>query len=445
MNSYLEDRRDTFVMAVYDRDCRGGNGNRETSFEILRWFSVNDPDMLLENIEHLPFFGRWLDMFELFDTVATNKITDIVTKQLIYDSYSMIVKKPCSILAKWIPSENSRLDKKFGVYGHLTEAIYGEDSNKNRKLFRKEKLTPLREYIDVVERKMCSGNWDLIDFQKVPSVCMHKSNDAFRRHVPDLFSKYLESVKKGEKKINSSQVYPHELVKNYINDGEVNDVIEAQWKEIVKHVNEFGTLGDTVAVVDVSSSMEGLPMEVSIAIGILISECSSDSFKGFVYTFDTKPSFLKVEGETLHEKVNCIKKMPWGGSTNIEAVFDLILNRAKQLNLKQDQIPSRLIILSDMQFNGNSGCECDDTTLMMIKKKFLMSGYIRPDLVVWNLRSNTPSDFVSQADENGVIMISGFSPSLLKSIIDSKNFTPWNMMREILDKPRYDIIKVPKV
>ena len=186
-------------------------------------------------------------------------------------------------------------------------------------------------------------------------------------------------------------------------------------------------------------------MEVSIALGILISSLTSKPFRNIVIPFDTNPTMHIIPDSctTLQQKVESMKQVPWGGTTDLYKVFELILNRAKQYGLSPDQMPKRLYILSDMQFD--SAIECDTKTVFeSIEYMYLNTIYTRPDIIFWNLRSDTTVDFPVCDTQKGVATISGFSPSILKNILNGDEVTPYTIMRNVIDDVRYSVIKNPQ-
>jgi hypothetical protein len=353
---------------------------------------------------------------------------------------------PISLLAKWIPSEKKQLNKNNYITKSITRQLYEEDEKQPYKRFRKEYLTPLRYYLKIVENYMCSNRWEEIDFSIVPSCAMNRLKKAFQKHTPEKFADWLNAVKEGRSKINAGQLQPHELAKHYINGGEYDEVIELQWLQIVENTYKLGNFEDSIVLSDVSGSMDGVPMEVSIALGILISSLTAEPFRNIVISFDTNPTMHIIPDSctTLQQKVESMKEIPWGGTTNLYKVFELLLNRAKQYGLSQDQMPKRLYILSDMQFDA--AIDSDTKTVFeSIDDMYSKTIYQRPDIIFWNLRSDTTVDFPVCESQYGVGCISGFSPSILKNILNGDEITPYTIMRNVIDDVRYSIIKKPPI
>ncbi|KAJ2993063.1 hypothetical protein HDV02_002654, partial [Globomyces sp. JEL0801] len=238
------------------------------------------PKWLCENLEHIAFYGRYLDLIHLWYLVSDGTkqaIMDIITKQLNTDVAALVDSKQVSLLAKWIPTENGKYDRL--VPGHprfnitLCRNLLNETKVTTKEIskLRKDYISPLRKKIRLVETALCEKKYDMIDYSQVPSVAMKRYRNAFRKHDEERFNGYLGKVSAGEAKINSSQVMPHDIVRHYLGNGAYDEVLELQWKEIQKTVDECEAFKDSISIVDVSGSMSGTPMEVAIALGLLSS------------------------------------------------------------------------------------------------------------------------------------------------------------------------------
>ncbi|CAN1294562.1 Uncharacterized protein L728 [Linum perenne] len=181
-------------------------------------------------------------------------------------------------------------------------------------------------------------------------------------------------------------------------------------------MSKKGKLSNCIAVCDVSGSMSGIPMEVCVALGLLVSELSEEPWKGKVITFSENPEMHLVEGSSLKEKTEFIRRMNWGGSTNFYKVFDKILETAVANNLNEDQLIKRVFVFSDMEFHQASKTKWE-TDYKAIQRKFGEKGYKKvPEIVFWNLRDSRATPVTGT--ENGVAMVSGFSKNLLTMFMD---------------------------
>ena len=442
-----EDIIDTFIICFNVRDARGGKGEREIGKKMLTWLFLNSPGKF-EKIFHLiPEYGRWDDLLCLFpgilkdnlDYSIQKKIINLFSTQLKKDKLLMLEGKPISICAKWCPSEGDSKDKKY----KLVDSICKEMGITSRE-YRKEFITPLRTYLNIVEKYMCEKRWDEIQFSNVPSYAMKKLKKAFEKNTPDTFKEWKNKLSKNEVKVNAKQLFPHELVKEMRTKDYCDEVCTAQWKVLEDEVRKLGVLEDCIIVVDTSSSMETpdfLPLDIACAMGLIVSAVIEGEFKGHVITFNSTPEFVVIKDGELHERYKQIKNIGWGGSTNLQATFDMILERGKAAGLKDTEMPKRLIIVSDMQFNTIGGRINNITNFQEIERKYTESAYKRPDIIFWNVNGES-NDFPVTVDDNGTCLISGASPSILKSIIRTKDINSVSILRDVIDDIRYEPVKL---
>lgn len=435
-----EDVNDTFILAFNSRDPRGGKGERTIGRKMLQYLFENQPEKFRRVVHLIPEYGRWDDLLQFFP--KSDFVLSLFCEKLKEDKQLMLEGKPISLCAKWAPSEGDSDDKKYGLVSLICNKM-----NISKREYRKDYISPLREYLDIVERYMCTKRWHEIEYSKVPSCAMKKLKKAFERNAPEAFNEWKKSLERGEVKVNAKVLHPHELVRELRINGS-DTVLEAQWKVIEDEVRNLGTLKDSLVVVDTSSSMHSpnyLPFDIAVALGIMISSVTEGVFKGHVITFNDIPQFVKINDGNLFERFNQVKSIPWGGSTNLQATFDMILDKAKLAKLKQSDMPKRLFIISDMQFNDIEGygsyySKRESTNLEEIDRKYKESGYKRPDIVFWNVNGSS-EDFPATTKDDGTCLVSGASPAILKSILKAKEFNSYSILREELDSERYKQVR----
>lgn len=460
---------DTFLLAFNIRDCRGGKGERDLGRKALVWMFINNPLLFEKIVKLIPEYGRWDDLLQFFPGVlelqniehVKNNFVSIVSDsnfnilhehqknivrffglKIIEDHCLMMEGKPCSIAAKWAPTEGDSLDRKSGVYKTLAKEM-----NISPRKLRKVYLTPLREYLKIVERFMCTNKWEDINYNKVPSCAMKRLKKSFEKHDCDRFNEWKNALTKNDNniitKVNAKQLFPHELVREIRKNNMADAVCEAQWKVLEDECLKLGTLEDSVVVVDTSSSMHSpdyIPFDVAISLGLLISNCTKGIFKNHVITFNTNPEFVEIKSGSVFNRWKQVMNIPWGGSTNIQKTFEMILKRGRLYNLTQDDMPKRLWIISDMQFNCVNESN-DITNFQAIDKMYNLYGYTRPQIVFWNVNGSI-TDFPVTSDQNGTALLSGFSPSVMKAILTGGDIKPFSILRDILDSERLKPIKV---
>jgi hypothetical protein len=240
--------------------------------------------------------------------------------------------------------------------------------------------------------------------------------------------------------MNAGSIYPYEIFRSIVNTHDATELKQAdlQWKSMPNWLEGNEHYGMVIA--DVSGSMSGLPILVSVSLAIYFAERNLGPFKDCWMNFSTTPTFQKLKGQTLHEKYQNMDKNNWDGSTNLQAAFDLILNTALKNKVPQKEMPSVLYIISDMEFD--SACSCNSkTNFEVMKQKYEKSGYILPRVVWWNVNARNDNHPI-RSDETGTALVSGASPSILKSLLSAKSFDPMSIVYETVNNPRYDKITV---
>ena len=447
--AFREDALLATKMLFYAGDIRqGGLGERRTFRICLRWLAEKHPDIVLKNIELIPFFNRFDSWFVLVGTDCEKAMWELVAKTLTADVKAMkssTARKhvPCSLLAKWMPSENTSSAKTRALANKAIKALKLTPRSYRRM------LSALRKYIDVTERLMSAGEWGLIDYAKVPSYAMHNYGSAFAKHDYERFNAYLQSVKKGEVKINASTLYPYDLVEKYMNSRVVGSycgdcyvvrnedaVVEAQWKAMPNYINEGLNI---VAMADVSGSMRGRPMASSIALAIYLAQHNVGAYHNQYMTFTDNPHFINLrEGCSLLEAVQKTASAGVGYSTNLMKGMQEILRVAIANRVPKSEMPKALLVLSDMEidsyFRPNARFDFMDT----LEAKFRAYGYECPKLILWNINARKDT-FLSNRED--VILVSGQSASTFKSLVNALNgMTAYDYMISILNGKAYEKI-----
>lgn len=460
-DAVAENIEDTFILVFYIRDCRGGNGERELGRRALSWLFITYPAKFMKVAHLIPKYGRWDDLYQFFpgvlnlcneEYICTNysaqildshikfikecqlKIVKLVVNQLISDRQKMMEGKPCSILAKWLPTENSSMDREY----HLVRTICKMMMISPRK-YRKEYVSPLREYLNIVERYMCSNNWDKINFSTVPSCAMSKLKNAFKKNTPKNFAIWQSQLIKSNTSIcvNTDKLFPHKLVKECLKY-KSNDITEEKWKIIENQVEYYGKLDKSLVVCDVSESMSfynsGTPLHVSIAMGVLVSHATKGVFHNHIMSFNPEPSlFVLQEGSTLLERVHKIKKYATGYSTDFVKIHRHLIVNAKLSKCSEKDMPNTIFVISDMPLESVLGRNDNYET---VKKWYKLAGYEMPRMIYWNVKDSI-TDYSVTVNDYGTIIISGFSIIILQSIIETGEFNPYMMLRKTIDGQRY--------
>lgn len=445
---------DTVKLIIHSRDCRSGKGEKNVSYSAMLWLRKNKPLTYIMNLSKFLEYGCFKDLLHLAGLAQTYNLEPLgvdenyIELELLaeylkddMDKYNKYGENAhISLASKWAPSEGKHFDEKYGFVEDLIGIIYPEGIIKNSKKEYRKMLSTLRGHLNIVERLTTEGKWSDIDYEKVPSKAHRLLRNAFLKHAPLEYNEYLNNLKLGNVKINITGTHPNELVKTYLfNNSGLDETIEGQWKTLVDKVKEKGALSNTIAISDVSGSMtvnECLPLSVSIALGILIAQCSSGIFNNKIITFSERPEVNCLKGTTLMELVEFTKSMDWGMSTNLDSVFKLLLNVAKLNKIDSTDMIKNIVIISDMQFNSAMNSN-SLTCFQRAKKLFKDEGYELPRVVFWNVNGKIESIPV-QTHESGSLLVSGFSAELLKDLIEKGFDTdPIGFLLSVISK--YDV------
>lgn len=459
--AFAEDQLLAMKMLFYARNIRGGLGERKTFRIIIKYMADYHTDIMRKNINLIPIFGRWDDLYSLIGTELEDDMFDLVKEQLKADIANLHNKKPISLLAKWLKS-TSGVSIESAKIGKLTAKKLGMSYKQYR-----QTLSMLREQLNIVERNMSKDEWNKIVYREVPALAMKKYKKAFKEHNLIEFKEYIEKVKRGEETIKAATLYPYNIIEaagletRYSHDSDWRDpakyylekwdeVLEEQWKALPNYVEGENNI---MIMADTSGSMEGRPLNSAIGLAIYFAERNKGAYKNKFIVFAGNPEFIELKGTNLAEKVACIPEIN-ACNTSIEKAFDLILDTAINNNLKQEDLPKALIIISDMEFDSATNelryyyrtdrkGQIDKHNKLMdeLRQKFFNYGYDLPKIIYWNVDSRNDV-YHATCEQHNVAMISGQSTSIFKTVLKSIDEDAYEMMLNALNDPMYDVVRV---
>lgn len=437
--AYKEDAELALKFLFYARDILQGAGERDFFREAIRTLAL-DRHFPAHLVKLIPEYGRWDDVFVLRGTPLENEMLKVVHDQLIEDMENFLNKKSFSLLAKWLPSVNTS-NKDICKLGYWFADKFGLTPRQYRKA-----LVAMRARLAVVEPQMCANKWDGIKYENVPSRANALYKDAFLRHDYERRVAFLGDVVKGEKKINAATLYPYDIVHKYT-EGSWRSVnpTDIALEELWKKLPSYAAPANTLVVADGSGSMSSCiggtrvtALDVANSLAIYFAERATGAYANKYITFSEHPQFVEFRAKsTLRDKIVEALRHNEIASTNIEAVFELILRTARANRVAQKDLPSNIIIVSDMEFNSatiNKG----DAMFDAMARKFNNYGYKLPKLVFWNVNSRT-GVVPMQENESGVVLVSGFSPAIVKMVLNGE-VDPYAALVKTLKSERYAAI-----
>ena len=481
----------TVAIIFNGRDRLKGKKEKRVSNQAMLWLRENKPYTYMSNIiTYINKYGRWKDLLnicyenegdgiiskhyelKIFADKLRDDITDLNIEAAEASEASEAKDKKkvnISLCAKWAPSENDRNDQRKHFAKKLATILYGKDDTKKMEKYRKEYLAPLRKKINIVEALMCNNEWDKINYECVPGVASRRLHNAFNKHDSVRYCEYLAKVRSGNAKINVTGILPHELANYYVNlrstqdEYEENETIELQWRTIVDNVKSCGILGNSLAIVDLSGSMfsasnGSIPAQVAISLGIITSQCCNGMFKNKFITFSDKPELVSLIPDELYKEYTdkgtepslytCFKSMvniDYGYNTDFVKCCNMIIKYGKDNNINDQDMPKKLFIFTDMQFDeattdNDKETNCIETLYRTIVKMFKAADYTAPKFIFWNLNSSHKQSFPVNCKTEGTAMISGFSEQLLKIFMTYDEFKPELIVEEILAQYLQDIV-----
>jgi len=453
--AYLENPTYAMKCLFYIRDILEGQGERRFFRVCLKWLANYDKNAVLRNLDKIATegFGRWDDLFVLFDTSCEEAVMDLITKQFTSDMYSYQKGAAVSLLAKWAPSANASSSKTKRDARRIIHSL-GVNEREYRKM-----LSTLRERIHVVERLMSQNRWDEIDFSHLPSRAGLIYRKAFERR--DMIQeKYREFAKDTSAKVNAGKLYPYDVVReaqkvmrcdSYWNYGSTpldntqRLIVNKYWDNLKDYFK--GASLNAMVVCDTSSSMlsgasnTATPMQIAVSLAMYAAERANGPFKNHYISYSRNARLVEVRGVDFCDKVSRIIRSNVCENTNLESVFDLVLDTAMQNNLAPSAMPKTLVIVSDMEVDRSAGISNRKEIFMAsMRNKWARkcrNKYNFPEIVFWNVSAR--NDTFLDDPKSGITFVSGCSPVLFEQIMSGK--TSIDLMLDKLNSERYQTIR----
>ena len=396
--AYKEDKELATQVLFWARAAREGSGERKTFHTILREIGEKSPDFISDNAKLIADLGYWKDLIEYFHIPKVISV------------FAQAIREKDRLACKWAPRKCAVLRDELGFT--------------NRE-YRKW----LKRYSETVEQTMSEGEWSEVNYSSVPGSAMRKYSRAFTKQDSKRFDEWKEDK---TTKASVSATYPHEVLAC-----DDDSLAEKLWNNLPDLLSESEE--NILPMIDVSGSMFGQPLAVATSLGMYLAERTKGEFGDMFLTFSSNPELVRLEGDTVAERLRNITQADWGMSTDFTKAYQHILDVAVHHDVVPESMPTMLLVLSDMQFNDS---QHDMPHFNHMKEEYEKAGYKLPKIVFWNLDAHfgTPA----QCDDDSVAMVSGFSPSIMKAVLNAEEFTPMDVMMEALKPIEIDYVDLPE-
>ena len=442
IRAYTENPDLAMKILFFARDVRGGLGERKVFRTILKWLACNKASSAKKNLEYIAEYGRFDDLLVLLGTPCEQEAVSLIAETLRADLLAMQENKEVSLLAKWLPSVNTSNAQSVKCAKYLARKLGMSEAQ-----YRKT-LSALRAYIKIIENNLREKDYSF-DYEKQPGKALFKYRKAFFNHDGERYREFLARVSRGEATLHTGTLALYELIRPLcqlkydngwafpeLSEDEIS-AINTTWNALERNENHENAL----AVIDTSGSMywEGnpLPATIALSLGIYFAENNLGAFANHFIEFSEKPQLIEIKGETFADKVRFIETFNEIGNTDIQKVFELVLNAAVKYQVPQEELPKTLYIISDMEFDSCTK-GADQTNFEYAKKLFADAGYTLPNVVFWNVQSRHMQQPVRQ-NEQGVALVSGCTPKLFDMVM-SGELDPYAFMIEAVCTERYEKI-----
>lgn len=429
MRAYAENPDLAMKLLFFARDIRGGLGERRVFRTVLEYLAINEPDSVRKNIDFIPEFGRFDDLLVLIGTPCQKEAAAFIKKQLDDDLTALEKGEEISLLAKWLPSVNAT-----NADTVKNAKIIAREMGMNDVSYRKT-LSRLRAYLRLIENNLRKRDYTF-DYSKQPAKAMYKYRKAFLRNDGKRYRTFMQSVSEGEAELHTGTLAPYEIIAPFFKGIKKQErpIIDVTWQA----QEDFTNGENALVVVDGSGSMYGgqpQPITVALSLGIYFAERNKGTFHNHFITFSEKPQLIEIKGKDIFEKVSYCHDYNEIANTNIQKVFELILQTAVKHSVPQDEMPSTLYFISDMEFDRCTE-DAEISNFEYAKKLFAEHGYKLPRVVFWNVQSRSRQQPVTQ-NEQGVALVSGCTAQTFSMLRNGTLTSPYNFMLEVLSKERY--------
>ena len=432
LRAWAAERDTAMKMLFYSRDVRGGLGERRTFRVILRWLAQHEPASVKRNLHLISEYGRWDDLLVLLGTSCEQETVALIRRQLQADLAAE--EGRVSLLGKWLPSVNASSEQTIRQAKRLARLLGMKDAEYRRMLVK------LRAKIRVLENNLREKDYTF-DYGKQPAGAMLKYRRAFIRNDRARYLSFLRNVSKGTAEMHTGTLTPWELVRramDFHGSEMERQSLDVMWNALGNSLENDTDGANALCIVDGSGSMyagvQMRPIDAALSLGLYFAERSRGAYRNHFMTFSTRPQMVQIQGRDLVEKVRYCESFNEVADTNIQGVFELLLQTALEQHVPPENMPDALYFITDMEFNCCTA-GADRTNFEYAKQLYAKHGYQLPQVIFWTVNSRSRQQPVAM-NEQGVILVSGASARIF-SMVAAGALDPCDYMRYVLGDARY--------
>lgn len=413
-------------LLFFIRDKVNGLGERRVFRVLLNYLGNEHPKYIENNLTLIPKYGRWDDLYSLFNTKVEDAVIDLFRNQIQIDINS---NKP-STLGKWLKSENTS-SKESRSFGNKTRRLLGYSPKEYRRL-----LSSLRRKIDIVETNISRREYSKINYENLTELNIKKYKKAFLKNDKADYEKFkLENPKKAF--IFKSLENIISIIRETLNNPGINSIEDMYLKNleylIDKNIKDLNTFEDTLIINGIEGELiqnKNRYFDILISTILLYNKLNLNSFKNYYMSFKNNPKFNKLTSTDYIGSIKSMSKNNINYNMDLNSALDLLLFTSIKKNLKPEAIPKSIMFIynksEDISFNN----------LKFISEKWINSGFEMPKIKLWNLKDLSSKFSISYKDN--VVIISGYNKYIWKYILESIEIKNSNIIIDKFNNIQYN-------
>lgn len=406
-----------------------GQGNKDESLKRMLWLAKNHPKTFMANWLLIPAVGSWKDVWTLLYMdrhIGVEAFSDEMRNRI----YREMATVDDQLARKYMPRIKSLrkcTTERSRIMNELARE-YAEVLGLDLVGYNRFKSSGTAHKF---QQQITRQEYNEIDWGRVPGKALSliiASKFITKHKLTDKFIKWVESVDFAK---FTGQVYELYFAACNATKKFHKILINKQFDNIVRDAasDEGGISENVWCAVDTSGSMESKigagklrAIDVCVSLSLMFASMNKGAFHKNIVMFDDTSKPLQLEGDFC-DMVDQIRKQPLAmGSTNFMSVAAALANvRKNHPEIPLSDYPTTLLVISDMQFNGNIfGYERQTTsherTIELLRTCF-PDEYVDSMKFIWWNCSGRLKNFPANSGTPGNYFFSGFDPSVVSILL----------------------------